>query len=274
MLSSIFFKKTSVMIDFFFTKLEPSDETKPIQKENAISALINHPNTNKITFDPLIKRFLFDGKEYDGLMSSIKLKLVPKDVLHGLYYCQTNTKSGTNNGTRIHRQIHHIVTCTSRNSCDCDVKMGRQNKWVKLFFSVMARYGIEVVRTEVPVVSVKYGIITKIDGLGYKTTKNGKLTVKISVKTGFNFKTMDCGVHKLNPPFASARATHRLINQLQSFYENVLIQSAYGLQFDESIIVYLDMVNSPLDGYFIDTEQPKQTDGFIIQDELRYISNS
>lgn len=254
----------SNIIDFYFKKVPTNTNNTEKPDKDAVTELLKHPKTSVIRQHERSKKFIYRGKVYNGLMSTIKKKFLVPSLYEAMYKNnkQRKTASTLEIGKRVHRQIHHMVMC--KDTCDCETRTipSRLNKWTKAFFAWCESQKIVPVATEVPIVCEKRGFATRIDFMG---KQDGTLTVKISLKTGHDYATFDSSIHRLNSPYDKIPATYRVLNQIQSLYEDTVLYQDYGLRFDKSYVVYVGINNSPTgDEIYVDTEFPQ---GMNIKDE-------
>lgn len=182
--------------------------------------------------------YVYKGKKMPGLTRRMKKTFFPH--YEGVRR-HRSSRSGRDTGTRVHRQLYHVIDCIGRKKgvCDCTIKtnLNRLHKYTKQALAKMKELGIEPKASEVHILCKRAGVGTSLDIIG---TRWGKRSVIISIKTGYA-----CGYDKnldgqmMKSPLRDIECTLKQQNQLQGMLEITDVQIEYGLEFDDYVILYL-----------------------------------
>ncbi len=228
------------------------------KSEGLVQELLEHPRTQRITQDPESFAFIVRSEQgyeapqkMSGLFTQLKRRLYPARVTAGQIKRKKGT-SGRANGTLVHRQIHHLITCEKEgNTCDCTIKTNKRrlNKYTVALFDKLKSLEIEPLATEVPILCKRGGFCTRLDMVG---ARNG-IPVIISLKTGYSVGyNRDSRGTVFERPFQSIKATSQNINQLQACSEHQILKREYGLAFPEYKILYMGKSDKEL----VSVEEP------------------
>lgn len=224
--------------------------TKPsislVSTENAVELLLGHPLTRELSLDDTM--FLWknskEGKDVylEGITKTLKSKFYPT-------YEPAANRKGTSNkasGTKVHRQIFHMIECVKKRSGDCICKgtktyKGRLHRWTKQALSELNKENISVKACEVVILSKRANRATAIDAIGKRNEgKKDETSVHISFKTGYKvgYDVNLLGQY-MEPPLANVLSTPKNHNELQLWTERTILTEEYGIHFDEHITLYL-----------------------------------
>lgn len=150
---------------------------------------------------------------------------------------------GKTTGTRVHRQIYHMIVCVKLKSCDCKIKTNpkKLNVLTKQAFQVFKQLEFTPLDAEVMILSETARFCTQLDVIGYKWYGTSKQrSVIISIKTGYsdNFDKSK-GNKMMLEPLNSLLSTAQNHNQLQGMLERYILKKEYGVHFDDYYIIYL-----------------------------------
>ena len=219
---------------------------KTVPSENHVESLLSHPRTSKIRFDRKKKKFVYDGRMVDGLTRPIRNAFFPD--YYGIKR-RRNGRSSVEVGTRVHRQIHHVIRCEGRwndspRTCDCEIKTNprRLHKYTKKLLATLDLLNLTPFASEVPVFSSIANACTQLDVVCYRWRKDPdkRRSVVISLKTGY------ASGHDRSPSGETMRGALSGVescpknhNQVQGACERFLLKEEYGIEFDDYFIVYL-----------------------------------
>lgn len=224
---------------------EPSTKKYKV-KTNAVELLLLHPLTSEISLDDVM--FVWknskDGtiRHLEGITKTLKACFYPD------YKAATNNRSTSskNVGSKVHRQIYHMVECIEKRggNCTCNgtkIYKNRLHRWTKQALNELAKLNITLVACEVPILCKRAERCTAIDAVGlmWKGTDKEK-SVHISFKTGYKvgYDVNTLGQF-MQPPFANIVSTPKNHNELQLWMEKMILDIEYGITFDMHIIMYL-----------------------------------
>jgi hypothetical protein len=243
--------------------VESPQKRAKTQARNAVQELLTHPLTKEIELGEHTFTWKQPGqepKQMFGVTKPLAKKFYPDyDAPCSSSY---STASGKETGTRVHRQIFHMVECVKRRSGACICKgtrthQSRLHRWTKQALDEFKRLDITPEAAEIPILSKTAEHCTAIDVIGtrYKGTPREK-TVHLSMKTGYKVGYDDNKTKKkMHVPLNETISAPKYHNMLQILIEKMILEVEYGIVFDEHIIVYLGK------GEF-DTPEIDYLDGF------------
>lgn len=201
-----------------------------------VQSLLEHKRTRGITREG--HAYVYRGRKMGGLTRRMRSRFFPH--YKGIEKHRTG-RSGRQNGTRVHRQIYHMIECVRRKDgkCDCKIKTNpkRLNALTRQAMSKMKELGIEPVASEVNILCRKAGIGTSLDVIGVRWSKRSAI---VSIKTGYICgHDRDLTGQSMLKPLDAISCSEQNQNCLQGMLESVILEKEYGMPFDDYIIIYL-----------------------------------
>ena len=225
----------------YFSKNEHGDDN-----DKHVEKLVDHPRTKKIRFDRKKKKFVYDGRLVDGITRPIK------DTFFSDYAGiekRRNGRSSVQVGTRVHRQIHHMIRCEGlwnghSKTCDCEIKTNpkRLHKYTNKLMDTLRDLDLTPFASEIPVFSSIANVCTQLDMVCYRWWKDPdrRRSVVISLKTGYaSGHDRTPSGETMRGPLARVESCPKNHNQVQGACERFILKDEYDIPFDDYFIIYL-----------------------------------
>lgn len=239
-------KKLSIM-EKFIVRTTNTGAIEAAHGKEAVGQLENHWITRQLKREDntFIWKTGCETHMMGGLTKLIRRKFYPDSIS----FKKSKRKSGgiggngKSNGTRVHRQIYHMVVCLGKRNCDCEIKTNpkRLNILTTQAFSVFKNLEFTPLNAEIIILSKIGKFCTQLDVIGnrFHGTPKQRSTI-ISIKTGYSTEYDKCkGNSRMNAPLDFLLSTARNHNQLQGMLERYILRHEYGITFDDYFIVYL-----------------------------------
>lgn len=213
----------------------------------AIDDLLSHPRHRQVTFDEARHCFVYRPtpgaapQTFPGLTEWMATVFYPAAHERMRADATKRRKGGAGGkvgGTRIHRQLQHWVQCRQQGRCSCGQQRGKSAEkyrapkhWSPLAEQAMEaleKHQLRPVSAELPLVSPAGKRGTKVDLL-CETTTAAKLPVLVSLKTGYAAASQT-EYGPMRAPFERLQATEHNVNNLQLFFEYLLLKREYGFE--------------------------------------------
>jgi hypothetical protein len=179
-------------------------------------------------------------KSYPGVTNALRESMYPTfQTDHRFYYGSSSAELGT----RIHRQIYHVVMCGDYEKCE--TKTVKLHPWVKKAFDLLISEKLYPESCEVPIISEIGLKATRVDMIctRNKGDPDRESSVLVSVKTrhrGLQYDLED-PFNMLEPPFEKVYSNPKNHDQLQLCCETAILRHEYKIEFDEHLILYLNV---------------------------------
>ena len=168
-------------------------------------------------------------------------------------------------GTRLHRQIQHMVACKKAGTCSCGLQKSTKKNpkliyvppprvaaGAKVALRALREHGLEPCASEVVLSRVKSCVATAADLLCqtlplpnvrtevFSPSPYEPSLVLVSLKTGYQKGYNICrGKQRLQAPFSDVPSSPRTHHQLQLLFEGLLMERESGVAPDYSAVLYL-----------------------------------
>lgn len=230
----------------------------PLMPSKSTDSLLAHPRHRQVRFDEKSHQFIYSAPAGElstgapgvslslpGMTGWLRSAFFPAGAaLHvpGV----KRASEGRRGGTRVHRQLQHWINCQELGHCECGQQRGKSasryktpKRWSPLVLQAietMKRENLVPRRAELAVVSPSARRGTKLD-LVCDTRTGG--TALLSIKTGYLSSESYHVKGTLRPPFQEIYATEKTLNDLQLFYEFLLLDREYQCRVERAATLYL-----------------------------------
>ena len=227
------------------TDEETKTKTNPKTKTNAVESLLNHEWTKQLKYDGVSFVWNREGDQpirMKGITMLTKSRFYP-------YYSPIRNKKGVSSkqtGTRVHRQIYHMIECVKKRKGECicvgvKTSANRLHRWTQQALDQFSTLEIEPDACEIPIMCLHANKCTAIDVIGTMCRgKPSEKSVHISIKTGYQ-KDYDTNSQssRMREPLGKVLSSPQNHNLLQLLIEKMILEKEYQIIFDEYIIIYL-----------------------------------
>ncbi len=143
--------------------------------------------------------------------------------------------SSAQQGTLVHRHVHHMVECSA--GCKCDVQTRGENKFAKRALMFMRGKGWIPLYSELAVYTPEFDIATRVDILCADAEEN---LVLVSLKTGYHGIEYEKNRFRFKPPFGNLWDTQRNRHQMQLLLEQTMLEHTYQMEIVEQGVLYVN----------------------------------
>lgn len=200
-------------------------------------------NARQVIQDPTSFAFIWrraEGPErrYGGVLRYLQNRLYPD---YKPPQKRRHERSSRALGERVHRHLAHVVNCAVDGECTCEVKRSVTsqiiNKHTRALLTKLHSLHIKPVRCELPIISERWNVGTRIDLVG---VKNDGRSVLISIKTGYDrhFNRRRHKDSQLKAPLGDWADTPLSHHRAQLLAEYLICRHEYSVTFDECLIMY------------------------------------